>query len=159
MRSTGHIRQRTLGSWELRYSLGRDPATGKRRVVTTTVKGNRRCAEKELRRLLRTLDTGEDVDPSRMTVREWLTTWVAAVREEVAPRTHERYAEIVQNFLMPALGGLLLVKLAPNHIHEAYNAWTTGGRRDGKRGGLSPRTRRHIHRIFNSALARAVEQQ
>ncbi len=159
MNGAGHIRQRSPGSFELRYTLGTDPATGKRRTVTATVRGNRRAAEKELRRLLRTLDTGEHVDPSRMTVREWLTTWIAAVREEVAPKTHERYAEIVQNFLVPALGGLLLVKLAPNHIQEAYNAWATGGRRDGKRGGLSPRTRRHIHRIFNSALARAVEQQ
>ena len=46
MRSTGHIRQRTPGSWELRYSLGTDPATGKRRMATTTVKGNRRAARK-----------------------------------------------------------------------------------------------------------------
>jgi len=90
MRSTGHIRQRTPGSWELRYTLGTDPATGKRRTVTTTVTGNRRAAEKELRRLLRTLDAGEHVDPSRMTVREWLTMWLATVREEVSPKSHER---------------------------------------------------------------------
>ena len=159
MRNSGHIRQRSPCSFELRYSLGTDPATGKRRTVTTTVKGNRRAAEKELRRLLRTLDTGEHVDPSRMTVRQWLTTWLAAVREEVAPKSHERHAEIVQNFLAPALGNLSLVKLAPSHIQEAYNTWAIGGRRDGKAGGLSPRTRRHIHRILRSALARAVEQQ
>jgi hypothetical protein len=59
MRPTGHIRQRSSGSFEIRYSLGPDSATGKRRIATTTVKGNRRAAEKELRRLLRTLDTGE----------------------------------------------------------------------------------------------------
>ena len=87
-RPIGHIRKRSAGSWELRYSLGTDPATGKRLTVTTTVKGNHRAAEKELRRLLRTLDTGEHVDPSRMTVREWLTTWHTAVREEVAPKSH-----------------------------------------------------------------------
>jgi integrase len=51
------------------------------------------------------------------------------------------------------------VKLAPSHIQEAYNSWAIGGRRDRKGGGLSPRTRRHIHRILRSALARAVEQQ
>jgi len=38
MRSTGHIRQRTPGSWEVRYSLGTNPATGKRRMATTTVR-------------------------------------------------------------------------------------------------------------------------
>src|SRR5262249_51178145 len=159
MRSTGHIRQRSRNSWELRYSLGSDPATGKRRVVTTTVRGKRRDAQKELRRLLRTLDTGEHVDPTRMRVREWLTAWLAAVKDEVAPRTHERYAEIVGNFLVPELGTLSIAKLAPTHIQAAYSKWSSGGRRDGKQGGLSPRTRRHIHRVFNAALVRAVEQQ
>ncbi|HKR83926.1 MAG TPA: tyrosine-type recombinase/integrase [Terriglobales bacterium] len=159
MRPTGHIRERSPESWELRYSLGTDPATGKRRTATATVKGDRRAAEKELRRLLRTLDTGEHVDPTRITLREWLTTWLAAVREEVSPKTHERYSEIVQNFLVLELGALPITKLSAAHIQAAYTKWATEGRRDGKKGGLSPRTRRHIHRIFNCALARAVEQQ
>jgi hypothetical protein len=110
MRRSEHIRQRSSGSFELRYGLGTNPTTGKRRVATTTVKGNHRAAEKELRRLLRTLDTGEHVDPSRITVCEWLTTWLTAVREEVAPKSHERYAEIVRNFLAPALGNMPLHK-------------------------------------------------
>jgi integrase len=159
MRPTGHIRQRSSGSFEIRYSLGTDPATGKRRIATTTVKGNGRTAEKELRRLLRTLDTGEHVDPTRMTVRQWLVTWLRAVSTEISPKSHERYSEIVANFLIPALGNLPLVKLAPNHIQEAYNKWATGGRRDGRKGGLSPLTRRYIHSIVRSALGRAVEQQ
>jgi Phage integrase, N-terminal SAM-like domain len=133
MRRPGHIRQRSSGSFELRYSLGTDPATGKRRVAASTVKGNHRAAEKELRRLLRTLDTGEHVDPSRITVCEWLTTWLTAVREEVAPKSHERYAEIVRNFLAPALGNMPLHKLAPSHIQEAYNAWNGGLARRQKR--------------------------
>jgi integrase len=159
MRSTGHIRQRSTGSWEVRYSLGTNPATGKRRTATTTVKGNRRAAEKELRRLLRTLDLNEHVNPSRMTVREWLTAWLGAIREEVSPKTHERYGEIVDNFLTPELGALPIAKLAPVHISAAYTRWATEGRRDGKPGGLSPQSRRHIHRILKAALGRAVEQQ
>jgi integrase len=77
----------------------------------------------------------------------------------VAPKTHERYAEIVNHFLAPAFGNLQLAKLAPVHIQEAYNGWAIGGRRDGKAGSLSPRTRHHIHRILSAALTRAVEQQ
>jgi len=158
-RPKGHIRQRSPGTRELRYSLGTDPANGRRRIVTTTFSGDRKVAERELRRLLRAVDTGEHVDPTRLTVRAWLGHWLDTVREEVSPKTHERYAEIVKNFLNPALGNLPLTKLAPTHIQEAYNDWAAGGRRDGKAGGLSPRTRRHIHRILRSALARAVEQQ
>lgn len=159
MRRTGHIRERSPGAFELRYSLGTDPATGRRRMVTTTVRGTRKDADKELRRLLRSLDTGEHVDPNRITLREWLATWLDVTRHEVAAKSLERYAEIVANYLVPALGNLQLSKLAPVHIQEAYNALGVGGRRDGKTGALSPRTRRHIHRILSSALARAVEQQ
>jgi integrase len=153
----GHIRQRSEGSWELRYDFGTDPATGKRRVATSTVRGDRKAAEKELRRLLHTIDNGEHVDPTRMSVRQWLEQWLETVRAEVAPKTHERYGEIVRNFLIPALGNLALSKLAPSHIQQAYNGWATGGRLDGKAGGLSPQTRRHIHRILRTALSRAVE--
>src|SRR5262249_55187307 len=71
----------------------------------------------------------------------------------------ERYPEIVTTFLIPALGNLPLTKLAPVHIQGAYNGWATGGRRDGKKGGLSPLTRRYIHGILRSALTRAFEQQ
>jgi integrase len=159
MRPTGHIRERSPGSWELRYSLGVDSATGKRRTVTTTVRGKRRDAEKELRRRLGMVDTGEHVDPTRMTLRTWLAKWLDAVQQEVSPRTYERYGEIVKNFLIPALGNLALIKLTPSHIQEAYNRWAKGGRLDGKYGGLSALTRRYIHVILKSALTRAVEQQ
>ena len=47
----------------------------------------------------------------------------------------------------------------PVHLQSAYSVWAASGRRDSKDGGLSPRTRRHIHRILSSALSRAVEQQ
>jgi integrase len=159
MRRTGHIRERSPGAFDLRYELGTDAATGKRRTATMTVRGSRKDADRELRRLLRALDTGEHIDPHRLTVRDWLSTWLDAIRPEVAPRTAERYAEIVNNFLTPALGNLPLSKLAPVHIQDAYNRWSASGRRDGKPGGLSPRTRRHFHRILGAALGRAVEQQ
>jgi integrase len=159
MRRTGHIRERSSGSFEIRYEIGTNPATGRRRTATATVRGTRKDAERELRRLLRAVDTGEHVSPNRLTVERWLSTWLGAVRDEVAPNTSERYGGIVRNFLIPALGNLPLAKLNPSHIQEAYNRWATGGRRDGKPGGLSPRTRGHIHRVLSAALGRAVEQQ
>jgi integrase len=101
MRNQGHgrrrgtIQSRSAGSYRIRYSLGSDPVTGKRRWATATVKGSRKDAERELTRRLRTVDTGE-------------------------------------------------------HIQRVYNSFERKP---------SPRTRRHIHRILKSALARAVEQQ
>src|SRR5438105_15580723 len=106
MRHSGHIRQRSPGSYELRYNIGTDPATGKRKTITTTVRGTRKEAEKELRRLLHTIDNGEHVDPSRMTVRDWLHAWLKAVRAEVSRKTHERYPPSGDHALAPALGTL-----------------------------------------------------
>src|SRR5215470_9919667 len=100
MRPRGNIQQRSPGSFRLRYTLGKDPITGKQRTATTTLRGTRKDAERELTRLLRTADTGEHVDPSRMTGRQWLETWLCAVRSEVSPKTHERYTEIVTGYLI-----------------------------------------------------------
>jgi len=124
--------------------------SGKRRFGTATVRGTRRQAEKELVRLLRSVDTGEHVDPSRITVGDWLKLWIETARAEVSPKTHERYAEIIRCYLVPALGGIQLQRLTPTDIQRGYNAFDRNP---------SPRTRRHIHRILKSALARAVEQQ
>jgi len=159
MRRRGTIKSRSSGSYRIRYSLGRDPVSGKRRFGTATVRGTREDAERELTRLLRTADTGEHVDPTRMSVRRWLETWLDAVRSEVSPKTHERYTEIVRCYLIPSLGQHPIARLAPAQIQHAYNEWSVGGRRDGKSGGLSALTRRYMHVVLRSALARAVEQQ
>jgi integrase len=149
-RRRGTIQSRSPGSYRIRYSLGSDPVTGKRRWATATVRGSRKDAERELTRRLRTVDTGEHPEPSKMSVADWLSLWLASTKIEVSPKTHERYAEIVRCYLVPGIGGLALQRLAPSDIQRAYNTFTRKA---------SPRTRRHIHRILKSALARAVEQQ
>jgi integrase len=159
MRRTGHIRERLPGSFELRYSLGTDPATGKRRTATVTVRGSRKDADKELRRLLRAVDTGEHIDPNRLTVRDWLNRWLDIIRPELAPLTHGRYVEIVRDQLLPALGNIPLAKLAPAQIQTLYSSLATGGRRDGKDGGLSGGSRRLVHAVLRMSLNRAVELQ
>src|SRR5262249_26670737 len=135
-RTNGIAANRVLA--DVGFSLGTNSAPGQRRIATATVHGTRRDAERELRRLLRTLDTGEHVDPTRMTVRAWLEQWLDTVRQEVSPKSFERYQEIVSNFLAPALGNLPLLKLAPSHIQAAYNKWATGGRLDREEGRLVP---------------------
>ena len=153
-RHRGTIKSRSSGSYRIRYSLGRDPVSGKRRFATATVRGTRKEAERELVRLLRTVDTGEHVDPSRMTVGDRLELWTQTTKAEVSPKSHERYAEIVRCYLKPALGTIGLQRLTPSDIQKAYNNFARNLDRN-----PSPRTRRHVHRILKSALARAVEQQ
>ena len=159
MRRRGHIRERSSGSFELRYELAADPATGKRKTVTTTVRGTRKDAERELIRLLHAVATGQHVDPTRMTVKRWLTLWLETVQHEVAPRSLDRYTSIINLHLIPGLGHLPITKLAPAHIQGLYNRLAVEGRRDGRQGALAVRSRRQVHRVLSAALRRAVEQQ
>ncbi len=159
MRHTGSIRQRSDGSFEIRYSLGTDPLTGKRKRIYKTVSGNYEAAKKELRRLLRTIDTSEHVEATKVKVGVFLTQWLETMCSQISPKTHERYAEIVNNFLIPAFGNCSLTKLDPSAIQKIYNGWESAGRRDNKGGGLAPRTRLHIHRVFRSAIKHAVRMR
>jgi integrase len=152
--SCGHIRQRSPGSWEIKYDIERDPATGRRRVRYRTVKGAKRDAQRALREALAAVDRGQHVEPGRMTVGDWLQQWLDVSAHTVAPKTHERYAEIVAKHLVPALGAIRLAKLAPVHIQAYYAAALASGRRDGK-GGLSAQTVVHLDRVLSRALKRA----
>ena len=77
------------------------------------------------------------------------------MQPQIAPRTFERYAEIVRTQITPALGSVLLPKLQPLTISQHYAKCLASGRRDGK-GGLSPQSVRHIARVLSQALGQAV---
>ncbi len=159
MRPTGSIRERSDGSFEIRYDLGTDPLTGKRKRIYKTVLGTYTDAKKELRRLLSAIDTGEYVEPTKIKVSEFLTQWLETVRSQVSIKTHERYEQVVKFFLIPTFGHFYLTKINPSAIQHSYNKWETSGRCDGRAGGLAPRSRLHIHRILSSALKHAVQLQ
>jgi hypothetical protein len=158
MRRPGHIRERSPGSFEIRYTLGTDPANGKRKTATATVRGSRKDADRELRRLLKLIDDGAHVESSRLALKQWLRIWLESVKSEVSPKTHERYEQIVDRYLIPKLGNLPIAKLSSANVQIAYNELASDPRRDGRIGSLSARTRHHIHRVLSGALNRAVEQ-
>ena len=103
MRRTGHIRERSPGSYELRYSLGINPATGRRKIATATVRGSRKDAERELRKRLVAVDKGDRIDPTKITAGEWFDRWLAITRPEISPATYEHYRRFVESYLIPSL--------------------------------------------------------
>lgn len=154
----GHIRKRGTQSWAIVLDLGRD-ASGKRRQKWHSIKGTKRDAERELSKLINSLHTGDYIEPSKMRVSEYLTRWLADyAKTSVSPKTYERYSQIVENSIAPKLGGHRLADLRPLHIQAMYSEALREGRRDGK-GGLSPQTVLHFHRVLHKALAQAVKWQ
>lgn len=80
--SSGHIRQRGPGVWQLKYDTHRDAITGRRVTRYRTVKGTKAAAQRVLRELLAAVDRGTHVDPSKVTVGSWLQQWLAEVENE-----------------------------------------------------------------------------
>jgi integrase len=150
----GHIRERSPGHWAIVIDT-RDPATGERKRKWHSFAGGKREAQIECARLIAQRQDGGGVDPSREKVSQYLDRWLEHIQTQVAPRTHERYAQILRLNVAPLIGGETLAKLQPAHISRAYARALTDGRRDGE-GGLSPRTVTHMHRILREALQQAV---
>ena len=82
----GSVRQRSIGSFELRVFTGVDPDTGKRCYRSKTVRGNRAEAERELAAMVDAVGRGPGV-AARTTVRELLERWFAIAETGWAPAT------------------------------------------------------------------------
>ena len=154
----GHIKQRSKGTWSIVLDLGRDP-TGKRQQKWHTVKGTKRAAQTELNNLLHALQTGSYVEPTKLTVGEYLRRWLDDyAKTNVSAKTYERYDEIARLHLIPGLGHFVLTRLQPLHIQELYSAMLQHGRKD-RVGALSARTVLHHHRVLREALQQAIRWQ
>ncbi len=147
----GTIRQRSKGSWQLIFDAPRE-ADGKRRQARQTIHGTKKEAEAKLRELLTAMERGDYVAPTSETMgaflRHWLDNYAAT---HVSPRTYRDYDGIVRRYLQPALGGLPLARVKPQHVQGLHA--TLLGR------GLSPRTVLHTHRVLSEALSHAVKWQ
>jgi len=153
----GCIVQRSKGSWRLLFDTGRDPQTGKRRQKSVTVRGTKKDAERELRELLHSLETGGYVNPTSLTVGEWLDQWCESyAKMHTTPRTVDSYQAIIRHHLTPALGALPLTQLKPHHLQGYYAQALSEGGAHGK-SGLSSRSVLYHHRILAEALDHAVK--
>lgn len=144
----GQIVPRGKDSWLVRLSLGRD-ANGKRRTHGETVHGSLKDARAHLTKLLASIDKGVFIQPSKMTVDQFLDRWLKdAVKARVAPHTYADYVGIAQRYIRPSLGTRLLHQLTALDLQKLYA--------DMQAQGLSSRTVRYCHAVIGNALGQAV---
>ena len=142
----GHIRERSPGRWAIILDT-HDPETGKRKRRWHSFRGTKRAAQIECARLVNAMQSGSTIEPNKIKVQDFLDQWLTDIRARVAPKTHERYASLVRANIKPALGGIVLVKLEPGVISQAYSEALEH---------LAPRTVHHMHRVLAQALKQAV---
>jgi integrase len=77
--------------------------------------------EAELAEILGQLGDGSYVEPSKLTVGEFLTDqWLPAVRASLRPGTWRSYERNVRTALVPRLGDVPLQRLTPVRLNAMY---------------------------------------
>ena len=145
---SGTIRQRSNGQWEARYTLGRDPGTGKQ--IQRSIYGKTQTdVLKKLRQIQSSIDDNTYNEPTRMTVSNWLDVWQAEYLSDIKPGTRYTYGLQVNVHIVPALGAIQLQKLQPHAIQTFCNDLS-------RLKGLSPKTIKNVHGVLHAALEKAV---
>ena len=131
------------------------PAGVKRWRIAVTMADGRRVwrtahSPREAERIrLQLVEARErDLDPSRLTLADFLRGWVDGMTARVRPRTQAHYRTITEVHIIPKLGSLKLEAVSPRRIQ----AWI-----DADEG--APRSVAHHHAVLHAALAVAAKQR
>ena len=149
----GSIRQRKDGTWEGRYTVGKDPGTGK--PIRPSVYGaTQEEVRKKIGQATNAIDEGTYFEPEKITVGRWLDIWVEEYTIGLKPHTINSYKGIVNHRLKPGLGAIKLAALFTPEIQSFYNR-THKGEKNKK--GLSAKSMKNVHGVLHRALEQAVE--
>lgn len=88
---------------------------------------------------------------------EYLTErWLPGQVSQLSPATFDSYRRNIELHVVPRISGVPLQRLVAEDLDRLYAALSaTGGRRDGKKGGLSPKSVRIVHAVLHKALSDA----
>ena len=144
---------KTYTYWQARYSAGFDPGTGKQKQHSITGKTQKEVLQK-LKAATAAIDSGSYIEPSAMTVAQWLQSWSDNYLEGIKPSTAYLYRRSIELYLTPNLGAVKLCALKTQQIQSFYNDLLRPGKKNAEP--LSPKTIKNIHGILHKALQQAV---
>jgi integrase len=145
----GHIRERSPGHYAIVIDV-RDQQTGKRKRRWHSFKGTKRQAQVECARLIAELQNGTTLEPSKVTVAEYLDKWLNHAATQVSPSSHKTYTTMLHAYVAPAIGSTKLNKLRPADIAGLYAT---------KLHSLAPKSVALLHSVLSQALRQAVRWQ
>lgn len=159
------IRERN-GSYQITVSCGYD-INGKKILETTTFtpdpcltpKKREKAVKEYAQQFESRVKNGFAMDGRKITLKDFSDRWMEEYAKiNLQPGTATKYAEELNDKILPALGHLKLSELKP-HIINAFFASLTrdGARKDGKAGGYSKATIMKTRNVLSSMLRTATE--
>ena len=146
----GTIRQRANGLWEARYTVGRDPGTGKQ-IQRSIYGSTQKEVRQKLAQITASIDKGTYQTPNKITVSAWMDEWLTTFCEnKVKPLTLQSYRASIKNHITPAIGAMEVQAVKGAHIQRLYNSMT--------RAGLSGKTVKNTSAIMHKAFSVALKQ-
>ena len=149
----GSIIQRSRGVWEVQISLGRDPATGKYRKVSRTVRGTKADARKMRDQLRVEYESGLRLDADKLELGSYLNDWIGnrEASGELAHATIENYRRHIRTWINPYLGKSALKEIRPYTVESWH--------REARKAGATPRTLQAAHKVLKQALRDAMRNE
>ena len=144
----GSIRQRADGTWEARITLGTNPGTGKPMRKSIYGKTQKEVRQK-MQKALVEVDEGIYTEQSKITLKQWMETWLAEFTGAVKDSTRTSYRQHMNNHIIPALGAVKLSELTPTACQKFINDLS-------RVKGLSAKTVKNVHGVLHHALKQAV---
>jgi integrase len=161
----GTLRKRNDGRWEGRLITGYDEK-GKPKFRYFYGKRQKDVIAK-MDKVKAELNFGTYIEPHKVTVKEWLDTWLDTYKKDnLRPSTYNSYKMVIRLYLKPHLGDVLLKDLQTNQIQQVLNWLYKEGRQVKKTKkkkeqkqpkGLSRRTVELTRTVIKAALDKAVE--
>jgi len=144
----GTIRQRPDGRWEARFTVGRDPGTGKQ-IQRSVYGSTQKEVRQKLAQAVAALDNGDYFEPSKMTLVRWVEIWLEEYTGDKKYLTVKHYKAQCRAHIVPSLGAVKLSELTTPQIQAFYNGL--------QRSGLAAKSIRNIHGILTKCLSTAVQ--
>jgi integrase len=146
--TAGQIIPRGEDTWLVRIFMGRD-GNGKRQYLNKTIRGKKKDAQDYLSKTLTAISTGTFIEPSPMSVKDYLDKWLkGAAQPRLRANTYREYEGLLDRYIIPVLGDKRLSDVRPLDVQSLYTSMSKQG--------LSPRTVRFTHSVLSSALKQAV---
>jgi integrase len=130
-----------------------DPATGKTKPLWVGGFDSEKSAKLARDKARVALGNRDYVPPAKITVGEYMTTFLESHKNRIKPTSFTRYKNINKNYITPGLGAIKLQDLRPFHIAELYDSLLGKPGKSGKP--ITGRTVVYIGRLLRLALKHA----